>query len=359
MTTQEIRDGVWVVEGCLPRDMMGPIASNAYVIDSDKGLVVYDPSCGPRVAKEIAALIDRRGSLENLGVVIGHSHFDHAGNLHVADHGTVARRHIIAHEAGFVGDTIANSAEQNYRYAIGKMKASHDPYRAAFGATRAMQAPFALTQTVAPALTESAFLALAALRAGHPTSSKVTPRRLADSDVELMDLDGVVARGWSVDGLVLLATPGHSDCSISLFDPQKRVLCTSDADFIGNPIYACGSLRACVESLETMMALVRAGQVEFLLPGHGLHIVGADAILCHLQSRAELLRTLRHEVLNGWRQHGGEPDVAILTRWLVERSPLFRLWSHAAFPKHMVLPFNMVSTVLTEEGLLQRRDQLP
>ena len=359
MTTHEISDGVWGVGGYLPKDMMGPIASNAYVIESNKGLVVYDPSCGDRVAKEIAALIDRRGSLENLWVVIGHSHFDHAANLHVADLGTVAKRHIIAHEAGFVGDTIANSAEQNYRYAIGKMKASHDPYRAAFGATRAMQAPFAFTQTVAPALTESVFLSLATLRAGHPTTSNVMPRRLTDSDAQPIDLDGVVARGWSVDGLTLLATPGHSTCSISLFDPQKRVLCTSDADWIGNPIFACGSLHACVESLETMLALVRTRQVEFLLPGHGLHIVGADAILCHLQSRAELLRTLRHEVLNGWRQHGGEPDVAILTRWLVERSPLFRLWSHAAFPKHMVLPFNMVSTVLTEEGLLQRRDQLP
>jgi glyoxylase-like metal-dependent hydrolase (beta-lactamase superfamily II) len=338
--------------------MTGLIASNAYVIESDEGLVVYDPSCGARVAKEIATLIEQRGPLENLWVIIGHSHFDHAANLHVADHGTVARRHIIAHEAGFVGDTIANSAEQTYRSGIRKAQATYDPYRAAFGATRAIQAPFALTHTVAPALTESVFVSLVTLRAGLPTTSKVMPRRLTDSDAQLIDLDGVAARGWSVDGLTLLATPGHSPCSISLFDPQRRVLCTSDADWIGNPVGPPGSLRACVESLEMMVALVRAGQVEFLLPGHGLHVTGADAILCHLQSRVELLRTLRQEVLNGWRQHGGEPDVTILTRWLVERSPLFRLWSHAAFPKHVVFPFNMVSIVLTEEGLLPQCDQL-
>ena len=51
MTTHEISDGVWGVGGYLPKDMMGPIASNAYVIESNKGLVVYDPSCGDRVAK--------------------------------------------------------------------------------------------------------------------------------------------------------------------------------------------------------------------------------------------------------------------------------------------------------------------
>ena len=150
MTTHEIRDGVWGVGGRLPKDMMGLIASNAYVIESDEGLVVYDPSCGARVGKEIATLIEQRGPLENLWVIIGHSHFDHAANLHVADHGTVARRHIIAHEAGFVGDTIANSAEQTYRSGIRKAQATYDPYRAAFGATRAIQAPFALTHTVAP-----------------------------------------------------------------------------------------------------------------------------------------------------------------------------------------------------------------
>ena len=52
----------------------------------------------------------------------------------------------------------------------------------------------------------------------------------------------------------------------STFDGLPHCELLRKALLVGPP----GSLRACVESLEMMVALVRAGQVEFLLPGHGL-----------------------------------------------------------------------------------------
>ena len=106
---------------------------------------------------------------------------------------------------------------------------------------------------------------------------------------------------------------GETDDHTVTWLAERRVLCCGDL-FIwaspnaGNPQKVQRYPLEWAQALRRMLAL----QPEYLLPGHGLPVVGADRVQCALTDTAELLESLVSqtlEIMNG----GGRLDEAVHT----------------------------------------------
>lgn len=108
-----------------------------------------------------------------------------------------------------------------------------------------------------------------------------------------------------VDGLAIqvVFTPGHTADSICLLLDAERALLTGDTVLgRGTSVVAHpdGVLASYLESLDRMLALVDAGQVTRLLPGHGPVIEDARAVLeGYVSHRRERLDQVRAAVAAG------------------------------------------------------------
>ena len=92
---------------------------------------------------------------------------------------------------------------------------------------------------------------------------------------------------------MILPTPGHSPCSVSLFSPERKAIFISDADWYGNPVFVTSSLRDCISSLEMIKKLTQAGKVDVFLPAHGEMKEGRANILGHLDSCIQHLEGIK------------------------------------------------------------------
>jgi alkyl sulfatase BDS1-like metallo-beta-lactamase superfamily hydrolase len=106
---------------------------------------------------------------------------------------------------------------------------------------------------------------------------------------------------------------GETDDHTITWQPESRVLCCGDL-FIwaspkaGNPQKVQRYPREWAEALRRMVAL----DAEFLLPGHGLPVVGADRVRQALTDTADLLTSLVDQTL-AVMNAGGRLDDAIHT----------------------------------------------
>ncbi|MBK9158799.1 MAG: MBL fold metallo-hydrolase [Propionibacteriaceae bacterium] len=111
----------------------------------------------------------------------------------------------------------------------------------------------------------------------------------ARTGAETLAADTLVGRAdIGPDGVrvTALPTPGHTDDSISLLVADDRVLLTGD--FIlgrGTTVLMSpdGNLAAYLASLEATMALVRAGAIDVMGPGHGPMVRDPLGWLLHYQ----------------------------------------------------------------------------
>ncbi|MCU0614787.1 MAG: MBL fold metallo-hydrolase, partial [Desulfobacterales bacterium] len=159
-------------------------------------------------------------------------------------------------------------------------------------------------------------------------------------------------KGWKVGSKFILPTPGHSACSVSLFWPEKKALCVSDADWFGNPVFASSSLKDCISSLEKIKALTEAGKINLFLPAHGQVKEGTAQILSHLTFHIRRLEVIRNEVLTAYRTSGEITNVRKLTKILTRESPLFKSMKVVNYPRLVVFVNNAVAVCLREEGIL-------
>jgi glyoxylase-like metal-dependent hydrolase (beta-lactamase superfamily II) len=211
--------------------------------------------------------------------------------------------------------------------------------------------PLALVNLLSSDLASRVFAALGSLAFSPPNDGKATPEPLTEADKKELDLGGIKLAGWRLEDKVVIPTPGHSPCSVSLVWPARKALFISDADWMGNPVFIKSSLRECIATLEKMKALAEAGVVDLLLPAHGPVKVGARAILGHLDFHIRRLETMRNEVL-ALHHDSGVRDVRRLTKTLVRHSPLFRLFKGSNFPRFVCFVHNVVALCLIEEGIL-------
>ncbi|MDY6795113.1 MAG: hypothetical protein SWK76_07515 [Actinomycetota bacterium] len=116
--------------------------------------------------------------------------------------------------------------------------------------------------------------------------------------MESTGLGGMELSGWRLGDKVLIPTPGHSSCSVTLVWPARKAVLVSDADWTGNPVLMDSSLRDCRSSLETKRSVVEAGIVDLFLPAHGEVKEGGDQILSHLDFHIQRLKLMREEILS-------------------------------------------------------------
>ncbi len=61
---------------------------------------------------------------------------------------------------------------------------------------------------------------------------------------------------------------------------------------------------------------------------------------------------MRGEVLSAYRSYHEEKDVRKLTKFLTQRSPLFKMLKLVNYPRLVVFVHNVVAVCLKEEGIL-------
>ncbi len=353
---QQVRDGILLFEGKISRNLMvDPMVSHAYFMEDGDQVILFDPSCGRHIGRRLEAHIQRRrrasASWNRAFLIAGHSHLDHANNFYLADVIGAPDTHVYVHEAGFRDGKVMNEPAPFVRDVVRDANKHYNMYRSFFFPYNLLLSPLALLHLFSPDLACAVFAALGSVAFSPPRDGNATPEPLREVDKRELDLGSIRIVGWPLDDKVVLPTPGHSPCSVSLLWPRRKALFISDADWVGNPVFLRSSLRGCISSLETMKALTEAGVVDLLLPAHGPVNEGADTILRHLDFHMQRLETIRNEVLAHHRATG-LTDVRRLTRTLVSHSPLFRMLKGSNFPQFVCFVHNIVALCLIEEGIL-------
>ena len=353
---QQIRDGILLFEGKISRNLMvDPMVSHTYFLEDRDQVIVFDPSCGRNIGRRVEEHIQRRRRASaswNKGFVIaGHSHLDHANNFYLADVMDAPQTHVYVHETGFQNGKVMNDPAPFVRDIVRDSNKHYNMYLSFFFPYNLLLAPLALVNLFSPDLASTVFAALGSLSFSPPNDGNALPEPLKEADKKELDLVGIKLAGWPIDDKVVMPTPGHSPCSVSLLWPAKKALFISDADWIGNPVFLRSSLRDCISSFETMKALTEAGVVDLLLPAHGPVKEGSDVILPHLDFHIRRLETIRNEILALHRDTGLK-DVRRLTKTLVRHSPLFRMLKGSNFPRFVCFVHNVVALCLIEEGIL-------
>lgn len=354
---QGICDGIVLFEGKTSRHLMvDPMVSNTYLLDDGNQVIIFDPSCGKRIAKSIEAFIGpriaKRASWEKGFVIAGHSHIDHANNFYLSDLLGSAETHVLVHERGFEGDKVMNDPVPFVQRLVEQTAEHYSMYRLFFFPYNVLMYPLVALNAISPSLASKVFSRIGAAPFPRPVDGSTSPEPLKESELQRVNLGGLEITCWKIGDKMILPTPGHSPCSVSLLWPDRKALFVSDADWIGNPTFPTSSVKDAISSLQTMKALAEAGQVDLLLPAHGMVKRGMQEILVHVNYRVMRLQALREQVLSFYRVFPGKTDLLGLTNFLVQKSPLFRTLKNNQYPRLVLFVHNVVLACLRDEGLL-------
>ena len=357
MSPMKIRDGIVLFAGKMSRHLMlEPIISNTYFLEDEDEMFIFDPSCGKKIAKSVKSHMRNRRKAgvkwKKAVLVAGHSHIDHANNFYLSDLTGAAKTHIYVHEAGFKGGRVMNEPVAFIRNMIEESKKYYNPYLAFSFPYNQLMYTFAALDVFFPDLAVKLFSRIGALPWPGPVNGNIQPEPLRQNDAEVINFGDISIKGWRVGDKIILSTPGHSPCSVSLFWPEKKALLVSDADWIGNPVFMSSSMKDCIDSLEKIKALTNAGKVALFLPAHGQVKEGGKKIMEHLDSLISRLKFMRSEVISVYQSSGEVKDVRKLTRILVQSSPFFKTLKLINYPRFVLFIHNIVAVCLKEEGLL-------
>ena len=353
----DIRSGIVLFKGKISRHLMlDPMVSHTYFLEDGDEVIIFDPSCGKKIAKRIEAHIRNRleAKAEWMKAILiaGHAHLDHANNFYLSDVIGARETHVYIHERGFQGGKVMNEPTAFIENMIAESKKYYHPYLAFSLPYNLLIYPFAALDALSPDLACKVFSKIGGVPFPSPVNGSVQPEPLREGDIELIDLGDMKMKGWGLGSKIIFPTPGHSPCSVSLFWPEKKALFVSDADWIGNPVFMSSSLKDCISSLEKMKELTEAGKVDLFLPAHGQVKAGCEKVLRHLNFLIRRLEVMRNEVLSSYQSCGEEKDVRKLTRVLAQESPLFRTLKLVNYPRLVVFVHNIVAVCLKEEGIL-------
>lgn len=352
----KIRSGIVLLKGRISRHLMlDPMVSNTYLLEDGDEVIIFDPSCGKEIAKRIETYIRNRleakAEWKKAILIAGHSHMDHANNFYLSDVIGAQETHIYVHESGFQDERVMNEPVAFIERATEESKEYYNPYLAFSAPYNLLMYPFAVLDALSPDLARKAFSRIGSIPWPRPVNGTTQPEPLRENDMQVIDLGDIKMQGWRLGNKIILPTPGHSPCSVSLYWPERKALFVSDADWIGNPVFMSSSLKDCISSLVRIKELTEAGKVELLLPAHGQVKEGGEKVLSHLDFHIRRLEVMRSEVLSVYRSCE-EKDVRKLTKILTQGSPLFRMLKQINYPRFVIFVHNVVAVCLKEEGIL-------
>jgi len=332
------------------------MASHTYFLEDGDEVIIFDPSCGKEIAKRIEAHIrsrlEAKAEWKKAFLIAGHSHMDHANNFYLSDVIGVQNTYIYVHEHGFQDGKVKNKPIPFIENVIDESKKYYNPFLTYPVPYNLMMYPFAALDALSPTLARKVFGLVGGIPWPNPADGSVEPEPLKESDIQAIKIGTSEIKGWRVGNKVVLPTPGHSSCSVSLFWPDQKALFVSDADWIGNPVFASASMKDCISSLIKLRTLSDSENIELLLPAHGQVKEGVEQVLSYLDFLIHRLKVMRNEVLATYRSCGKENDVRKLTKVLVQESPLFRMLKVMNYPRLVVFVHNVVAVCLKEEGIL-------
>lgn len=354
---ERISHGIVMFKGRMSRNLMWEsIASNIYFLEDEDEVVLFDASSGKETAKRFEAYIrtrlEARAEWKRAFLIAGHSHSDHAGNLYLSEVLGAQETRMYIHESGFQNGRVKNDPVPFAENVIRESKKYYNFYRSFSFPYNLFMYPLAALDELSPALVRRLFGRVSGMLWPVPANGSVSPEPLRQNELQTIYLGDHVVSGWHAGSKVILPTPGHSSCSVSLYWPERKALFISDADWIGDPVFVSSSVRDSISSLEKMKELTEAGKVILLLPAHGHVQEGSARIVSYLEYHIRRLEVMRNEVLSAYRSYGEEKDVRTLTRILVRESPLFRMLKLANYPRLVLFVHNVVAVCLREEGIL-------
>lgn len=353
----EVKSGIFLFKGILSRNLLlEPMVSHIYLLENSDEVTIFDPSCGKKIAKRVEAHIRGRQKVQQKWkkafLIAGHSHMDHANNFYLSNVIGAPETHIYVHEKGFQDGEVMNKPVPITENMIDESKRYYNPYLVYPYPYNLIMYPFVMLNALSPMLARKIFSMVASIPWPAPTDGPVKPEPLRECEMQNMNFGGFNMQGWRVGNKVILPTPGHSPCSVSLFLPEQKTLFVSDADWIGNPVSASGSIRDCISSLKKLKALSEVEKIETLLPAHGIMKEGVEQVLNYLDYNIQHLQVMRNEVLAAYHSSGEVKDVRKLTRVLTQESPVFRMLKLVNYPRMVFFVHNVVAVCLREEGIL-------
>jgi len=353
----EIREGIISFEGTISRNLLfEPIVSHTYFLEDGNEVIIFDPSCGKNIAKRIEAHIQKRQKdkieWKKAIIIAGHSHLDHANNFYLSDKLKADETHIYVHESGFENGKVMNEPAPWISKEFKEIKKYYNPFLAFYIPYNLFIYPIAVMDILSTNLALKVFSIIGGLPFPGPVNGSIQPEPIREDSAQMVDLEGIKIKGWRLNDKVILSTPGHSPCSVSLFWPERKALFVSDADWIGNPVFMSSSMKDCISSLGKMKELANAGKVDLLLPAHGEVKKGEQRVITHIDFHIRRLEAVRNEVLSFYHSCGKEIDIRKLTRNLVHRSSLFGMLKQSNYPRFVIFVHNMVALCLKEEGVL-------
>ena len=353
----EIRSGIVLFRGEISRHLLiRPMVSNAYFLENGDAVILFDSSCGKAIAGRIEAHVRSRrhagARWQRAFLVTGHSHIDHAGNFFLSDVLGAAESHVYVHERGFENGRVLNEPRAFIEKVMGESRDYYNPYLAFALPYRLFMWPVAALDGVSRRLALKAFAAMGAIPWPRPRNGSARPEPLREQALQTAEIEGLELRAWPLGEAFIFPTPGHSPCSVSLLWPEKRALFVSDADWLGNPVFLSSSLRDSISSLTALKRLTEAAGVDLLCLAHGEVKEGKKQILRHFDFRIRRLEVIKDEILSAYHVSGKEKDIRRLTRFLIQRSPLFKALRLLDYPRFVVLVHNVVTVCLREEGIL-------
>lgn len=251
---------------------VGYSASNVVLIQGDGGNIIVDTGANPADARDIKAAFGVVGLAPVRAIIYTHSHPDHTGGAKVFagnDNPPIIAR--FRTPAPAIGRADRDGGDQ-------------------FGMT----------------LPESEYINAGVQmefgRRTRPTrEGYLPPTRIFSTERETMTIAKVT--------LELIATPGESEDTLSVWLPGKRVLVSGDNVLRTFPNVA--PIRGArmrppeewIASLNKLLAL----KADYLLPGHTRPILGADDVSAVLTAYRDAMQSILDQTLAGMRR-GERPD---------------------------------------------------
>ena len=164
----QIRSGIVLFRGEISRHLLiRPMTSNAYFLEDDDAVILFDPSCGSAIAGSMEAHVRSRrhagARWQRAFLVAGHSHIDHAGNFFLSGVFGAAESHVYVHERGFEKGRVVNEPRAFIEKMMGESRDYYNPYLALAFPYRLFMLPVAALDGVSRRLALKAFAAMAAI----------------------------------------------------------------------------------------------------------------------------------------------------------------------------------------------------
>ena len=179
----KIRDGIILFNGKFSRNLMfEPIVSNLYFLEDGEEVIIFDPSCGKKIAKRVETYIQSRlkakGKWKKATLIAGHSHLDHANNFYLSGVINAPETSIYVHENGFKDGKVMNDPRPFIEKGVQESMKYYNYYLAFPFPYNLLMSFFVVLDALSPLLARKIFATIGSLPWPAPLDGLINQWRL-------------------------------------------------------------------------------------------------------------------------------------------------------------------------------------